>query len=78
MSGTWGMKKPLSSKICDGTTSVPCYAVIPAYHKNDKNEALLEASYGNIVEIFGALVRENEEFSSYNLLINRNTIVEPV
>ncbi len=78
MSGNLGDEKTFVFKICDGTTSIPCYAVIPAYHKNDKNKALLEANYGSIVEIFGALVRENEEFSSYNLLINRNTIVEPV
>ncbi|MDD5615040.1 MAG: small ribosomal subunit Rsm22 family protein [Candidatus Methanoperedens sp.] len=78
MSGNLGDEKTFVFKICDGTTSVPCYAVIPAYHKNDNNKALLEANYGSIVEIFGALVRENEEFSSYNLLINRNTIVEPV
>ncbi|TRZ89510.1 MAG: hypothetical protein D4R88_05355 [Methanosarcinales archaeon] len=78
MSGNLGDEKTFVFKICDGTTSVPCYAVIPAYHMNDKNKALLEANYGSIVEIFGALVRENEEFSSYNLLINRNTIVEPV
>ncbi len=78
MSGNLGDERNFVFKICDGTTSVPCYAVIPAYHKNDNNKALLEANYGSIVEIFGALVRENEEFSSYNLLINRNTIVEPV
>jgi hypothetical protein len=76
MSGNLGDERNFVFKICDGTTSVPCYAVIPAYHKNDNNKALLEANYGSIVEIFGALVRENEEFSSYNLLINRNTIVE--
>ncbi|MDD1745664.1 MAG: small ribosomal subunit Rsm22 family protein [Candidatus Methanoperedens sp.] len=78
MSGNLGDEKNFVLKICDGTTSVPCYAVLPAYHKNDNNLALLGANYGSIIEIFGALVRENKEFSSYNLLINRNTIVEPV
>ena len=78
MSGNLGDEKNFVFKICDGTTSVPCYAVIPAYHLNEKNNGLLHAGYGGIVEIFGVLVRENKEFSSYNLLINRSTIVEPV
>ncbi|GFO96965.1 small ribosomal subunit Rsm22 [groundwater metagenome] len=78
MSGNLGDEKNFVFKICDGTTSVPCYAVLPAYHLNENNKGLLDAGYGGIVEIFGALVRENKEFSSYNLLINRNTIVEPV
>jgi len=78
MSGNLGDDRNLVYKICDGTTSVPCYAVLPAYHLNENNKGLLDAGYGGIVEIFGALVRENIEFSSYNLLITRNTIVEPV
>ncbi len=78
MSGNLGDEKNLVFKICDGTTSIPCYAVLPAYHMTDKNKSLLEAGYGDIVEIYGALVRENKEFSSYNLLVNRNTIVEEV
>jgi len=62
-------------KICDGTTSVPSYAVIPAYHMTENNRALIDAVYGDIVEIYGTLVRENKEQSSINLLITRNTIV---
>lgn len=78
MSGNLGDEKNFVLKICDGTTSVPCYAVLPAYHLNEKNKGLQDAGYGGIVEIFGVLVRENKEFSSYNLLINRSTIVESV
>jgi len=78
MSGNLGDDENMVFKICDGTTSVPCYAVLPAYHRNDKNMALTGTKYGEILEIFGVLVRENKEFSSYNLLINRSTIVEPV
>ncbi|MCG2736855.1 MAG: hypothetical protein L6282_10735, partial [Candidatus Methanoperedenaceae archaeon] len=78
MSGNLGDDKNMVFKICDGTTSVPCYAVLPAYHRNDKNMVLTGTKYGDILEIFGVLVRENKEFSSYNLLINRSTIVEPV
>jgi hypothetical protein len=75
MSGNLGDEKNFVFKICDGSTSIPAYAVLPAFHKNDNNRALFEEGYGGIVEIFGALVRENREFSSYNLLITRNTNV---
>lgn len=75
MSGNLGDDKTLVFKLCDATTSVPCYAVLPAYHISDENKTLLEAGYGSIVEIFGTLVRENRAFASYNLLITRNTTV---
>jgi hypothetical protein len=74
MSGNLGNEKTYVLKICDGSSSIPCYAVLPAYHKSDNNKALLETGYGGIIEIFGTLIRENKEFSSFNLLINRNTI----
>ena len=75
MSGNLGDENNFVFKICDGTTSIPCYAVIPAYHRNPDNEALFDAGYGDIVEISGTLIRENREFSSYNLLITRSTTV---
>ncbi len=75
MSGNLGDEKTFVFKLCDGSTSVPAYVVLPAYHRNDNNKSLLETSYGVIIEIFGTLVRENREFSSYNLLITRNTNV---
>ncbi len=78
MSGNLGDEKTFVFKLCDGSTSVPAYAVLPAYHKNDNNKALFEAGYGGIIEIFGTLVRENREFSSFNLLITRNTDVRIV
>jgi len=78
MSGNLGDEQTFVFKLCDGTASLPCYAVLPAYHKNDGNRALLEAGYGDIVEIYGTLVRENKAMSSYNLLIMRNTLVKPV
>ncbi|MCZ7356024.1 MAG: hypothetical protein O8C66_08585 [Candidatus Methanoperedens sp.] len=78
MSGNLGDEKNLMFKVCDATTSIPSYAVLPSYHINENNKKLLEAGYGDIVEIFGTLVRENKEFSSYNLLITRNTTVMPV
>ncbi|MDD5474590.1 MAG: hypothetical protein PHU34_10670 [Candidatus Methanoperedens sp.] len=78
MSGNLGDEKTSVFKVCDGTTSIPCYAVLPAYHINDGNRALLDAGYGGIIMISGTLVRENKELSSYNLLITRNTLVTPV
>lgn len=77
MSGNLGDEKTFVFKVCDATTSIPCYAVLLSYHMNDANRSLLEAGYGDIVEIFGALIRENKAFSSYNLLITRNTAARP-
>jgi len=75
MSGNLGNEKTYVFKICDGTALEPCYAIMPAYHMSENNRELLEAGYGDIVEIFGVLVRENREQSSFNLLVTRNTIV---
>lgn len=75
MSGNLGNEKTFVFKICDGTTSIPCYAIMPAYHMTENNRALIDAFYGDIVEIYGTLVRENKEQASINLLITRNTIV---
>ncbi len=78
MSGSLGDEKTSVFKVCDGTASLPCYAVLPAYHISEGNKRLFEAGYGDIVEIYSALVRENKALSSYNLLITRNTSVELV
>jgi hypothetical protein len=77
MSGNLGDEKTFVFKVCDGTASAPCYAVLPAYHISEGNKNLFEAGYGDIIEIYGTLVRENRALSSYNLLIMRNTIVKP-
>jgi hypothetical protein len=77
MSGNLGDEKTFVFKICDGTTSTPCYAVLPAYHINDRNKKLLETGYSEIIEIYGTLVRENMPLSSFNLLITRNTLIKP-
>ncbi len=78
MSGNLGDEKTFVFKICDSTASIPCYAVLPSYHISEGNKRLFEAGYGDIVEIYGTLVRENKALNSYNLLITRNTIVKPV
>jgi hypothetical protein len=75
MSGNLGNEKTFVFKICDGTAREPCYAIMPVYHMSENNKELLEAGYGDIVEIFSVLVRENKERSSNNLLVTRNTIV---
>ncbi len=77
MSGNLGDEKTFVFKVCDGTTSTPCYAVLPAYHINDSNRALLDAECGGIIKISGTLVRKNKDLSSYNLLITRNARVTP-
>lgn len=78
MSGNLGDEKTFVFKLCDCTSSIPVYAVLPAYHKTEKNMSLLTAPYGSIIEIFGTLVRENTELSSFNLLITRNTTLDLV
>lgn len=78
MSENLGDEKTSVFKVCDGTASLPCYAVLPVYHISERNKRLFEAGYGDIVEIYSALVRENKALSSYNLLITRNTSVELV
>ncbi|MCZ7401713.1 MAG: hypothetical protein O8C61_05780 [Candidatus Methanoperedens sp.] len=75
MSGNLGNEKTLVFKICDGTVREPCYAIMPVYHMSENNRELMKADYGDIVEIFGVLVRENKEQASFNLLVTRNTIV---
>jgi hypothetical protein len=75
MSGNLGNEKTFVFKICDGTAREPCYAIMPVYHMSENNRDLLEAGYGDIVEIFGVLVRENKEQSSNNLLVTRNTLI---
>lgn len=78
MSGNLGDEKTFVFKVCDGSTSTPCYAVLPSYHLNEGNRTLFEAGYGDVVEIYSTLVRENRAMASYNLLITRSTGVEPV
>ncbi len=76
LSGNLGDEKTYLFKLCDGTTSTPCYAVLPSYHISQGNKKLLEVGYGDIVEIYSTLMRENKALSSYNLLIMRNTLVK--
>lgn len=78
MSGDLGDKADHVYKLCDGTSIKPVYAVIPDYHISPKNEALMTAKYGQVMEIYGVLVRYNKDYDSYNLLVTRNTTVNDV
>jgi hypothetical protein len=75
MSGDLGDTKIHMFKICDGTCTKPVYAVLPAYHKSDDNNALLEAGYGDVLEFENVLVRFNKERDAYNLLLGKTTII---
>ncbi len=78
MSGDLGDKNDHIYKLCDGTSAKPVYAILPDYHTSPDNEALKNAKYGQIVEIYGVLVRYNKEYDAYNLFVNRNTKVKDV
>ncbi len=78
MSGDLGDTKDHVFKVCDGTSVKPTYAVLPFFHESPKNEALLKAKYGQVVEMYGVLARYNKEYNAYNLLVTRNTVVKGV
>ena len=73
MSENLGDAKTIVFKLCDSTADKPVYAVVPIYHINPKNEAIVSAPYGAILEIESVLVRHNSKHDAYNVLVNRNT-----
>jgi hypothetical protein len=73
MSQDLGNRKTHLFKLCDGTAAKPAYAVIPAYHRNSGNDALLSAPYGAVLSLQDVLVRYNKEHDAYNLLVSRKT-----
>jgi hypothetical protein len=75
MSGELGNEKTHVFRLCDGTAAKPVYAVIPAYHLNPGNDAIMTAPYGAIVELRNVLVRYNSVYDAYNLLVSRNTMI---
>jgi hypothetical protein len=78
MSGDLGNEKDHVFKLCDGTSAKPVYAIVPDYHISPNNEALKNAKYGQVVEIYGVLVRYNKDYDAYNLLVTRNTTVKEI
>jgi 2-polyprenyl-3-methyl-5-hydroxy-6-metoxy-1,4-benzoquinol methylase len=78
MSPDIGDEKRHVVKICDGTTKTPVYAVLPAYARNEGNEALISGKYGEILSIRNAGVRYNKEADTYSIIIGRKTTVTPI
>jgi SAM-dependent methyltransferase len=78
MSGELGDARSHVFKLCDGTAKTPVYAVLPSYHITPENDAITSAPYGSLLELRNVLVRYNKAHDAYNLLVSRNTKVDPV
>lgn len=78
MSGNIGDRRTSVFRICDGTTKRPVYAILPEYHRSPGNEILLSLPYGTSVRFASVLARFNPKYDSYNLLVNRESRVEPL
>jgi hypothetical protein len=78
MSGELGDARSHVFKICDGTGKTPVYAVLPSYHITPENDLITSSPYGSILELRNVLVRYNKTHDAYNLLVSRNTKVDPV
>jgi SAM-dependent methyltransferase len=77
MSDDLGDKTNHMFKICDGTTAQPVYAILPNYNIGPENEALIKAKYGEVLEFRNIIVRYNEEYDSYNLMVGKSTEIVP-
>ena len=73
MSADIGDAKNYLFLVCDGTGKEPVYAALPAFHRTPEHEALLCASYGDVVAIDSVLVRWNEKQKAYNLLLGQES-----
>ncbi len=60
--------------IGDGSEEIDSYAVV--VKKTPQNKMILDADYGRIVLIKGALVLWNDDEGAYNLVIDKETIIE--
>ncbi|MFA7563364.1 MAG: methyltransferase domain-containing protein [Methanoculleus sp.] len=78
MSGNLGDTRTKVYKVCDGTPADPAYAVVPATLRGTNRDALEGLSYGDIVRLYGVLVRFNRDHGAYNLVILPGTRTEPV
>jgi hypothetical protein len=77
MSGDLGDKETHMFRICDGSAEKPVFAALPKFHISSSNEALLSASYGDVLEFQNVLVRYNPSHDAYNVLVSRNTEITP-
>jgi SAM-dependent methyltransferase len=78
MSAELGDTRSHVFKLCDGTAKTQVYAVLPSYHITPENDPITSAPYGSLLELRNVLVRYNKEHDAYNLLVSRNTRVNPV
>ncbi len=78
MSGNLGNNRTKVYKICDGTPADPVYAVVPATLRGTNRDALEGLAYGDIVRLYGVLVRFNRDHDAYNLVVLPGTRIEPV
>ena len=78
MSAELGDKRSHVFKLCDGTAKTPVYAVLPSYHITPENDRITSVPNGSVLELRNVLVRYNKEHDAYNLLVSRNTRVNPV
>ncbi len=77
MSEELGDKQTHMFRLCDGSSTKPVFAVLPAFHITTGNEAILSAPYGSILQLENVLVRYNKAHDAYNVLVSRMTRVAP-
>lgn len=77
MSADLGDAKNHVFLLCDGTSPVPVFAILPAYHETEENRAIRTCGYGDGVVLQGVLVRQNRKTGAYNLLISKQSRVIP-
>ncbi|WP_301002683.1 small ribosomal subunit Rsm22 family protein [Methanoculleus sp.] len=78
MSGNLGDRRTKVYKVCDGTARDPVYAVVPATLRGTNRDALEGLAYGDILRLYGVLVRFNKDHDAYNLVVLPGTRIEPV
>jgi hypothetical protein len=78
VSGNLGDKDGGFFKLCDGTPAKPVYAAVNPHLPEEIRDALQGVPYGDIVELFGVVVRYNKDHDAYNLVVTRNTRIRRV
>jgi SAM-dependent methyltransferase len=61
-------------RVSDGSESLSHFAVL--VNETALNEALLQADYGDLLQIEGALALHNAEEGAYNLVVDEETVVD--
>lgn len=75
LSGNLGSGGEFVVRVCDGSSTLPVFAILPHYHRTHANLPLIAAQYGDVVCLDQVLVRFNPRFGSLNLLVNRHSRV---